>query len=420
MNHFDLELDANELQAVMALPVMARRQTAWRIAGACPYRFHAEYVTPPRLPDEGWDIGPPGRNGSVFHRWTAQYGALCQSKKEATDQGGGRELARRFLPDVPGDLRDDFCWLVERYLEGNPEVHPNDAFEHSVAVAANGLPVTARDHAIAHGTIDRVRLDSGAVLRIRDEKTDRHTPPAGELARHFQVLLYAVMELIARLARGQRVKRIESTLAYVRSGIDRTIILTPAELLQWWRTEFGARVRAIARCVGSGAWPATPTGGYDGCGGCPVIGQCPYRNQLALEPRAEITDGKAGELASMFVYAKAFAAKAESALREHVAANGPIPMPAGKMLGYRKRSVRQIDDLEALVEALVAAGTPKEAIWEKLKLGVGDAFTLKDMGDVALAAGIHEEMEIQIVTVDQETFGVFEAGAKKKKAKATA
>ena len=408
MPPFDLKLSSEQIEAVMSLPVMARRQTAIRISGACPFRFHGEYANPPEGLIE-WSIGAPGRNGTVFHNWTATYGEECLRQGVQTDLSAGREIARNMMKDAPGGMVQDFLSMVERYLEANPMVEPGSRFEQPVMVTPDGSPCVLPEDSIVHGTIDRLRLDDERILHIRDEKTDRYTPPRGELYRHFQVRTYAVGALIAYLSHNQRVKGIESRLAYVRSGIDRDLSFTPGELLHWWHTEFKARIESVAACVIDDNWPATPTGGYDGCNGCPFLCSCPFREQLALGMEAEIRDGHERELAEQYVYAAAFASHAKRNLQEHVAITGPVELTAGKVLGYSKRDRRVLDLPSEVVEALVAAGVDREEIWKRLSLSVGAAYELIEMIDPANRGPVLAEMEIQTVVETQEVFGVHEA-----------
>ena len=166
-------------------------------------------------------------------------------------------------------------------------------------------------------------------------------------------------------------------------------------------------------------WPATPTSGYDGCDGCPVMSSCPYREQLALRPEAEIRDGNAEEIAALFVYAKTFAKAAERGLKHHVATEGPIPMPAGKVMGYVKKTKRMLDLPREVYDALVTAGVDEDEIWKHIKMGVGAAYELLDTLAPEKRGPVLEELTIQVVEEEHQEFRVHEARKPKKKKAAT-
>jgi len=413
MNPWDLQLDEDIVAILMGLPVEARRQTALRTAGACLRRYHGQYVDP-GAPDE-WDIGPPGRYGSTWHNWVGEYATKCLAAHVETDVALARELIGTYEARVPGGHVADFRDLCERHIEMNPIVPPGSVVEKIVGVTADGLPAQ-RGEGIAHGTLDRAWVEEDC-LCVLDEKTDHHTPPAGELARHFQPLFYASAALVCLKRPAARVK---AMLRYVRSGIVREIELSVRELQEWWHTEFRARMMKIATAYITRDWPATPTSGYEGCDGCPfVTSTCPFSKQLALSPSAAIADLGRQKVADMFLFAKAFVKAAEAALKADVSANGPIEMSNHKVLGYHPRNTTIVDDLEVVVTALMNAAADREAmkvaVWKALNAPKGKIVKLaKELTDPARRDALWAELDVQFVLIQGQVFQAKEVAKKAK------
>jgi len=355
-----LTLSQEEIEILTHLPRRAKRQSAVRVANTCPRRWKREYASKKRP-----EITNPAMHlGKTYHRWVAEYSRLCLSTGQATDLAAARELARKLAPDVPESHRSDFWALVEATLETAPVVPSDAKIELRLSLEADGSVIvgSSSPQSIFTGQPDKTWLDDPEELVVRDYKTDRALPPAGE-APDFQVLAYLALAAIEyHSSRGRWPERYRTEMWYSRYGIARTRTLTLAELDVWWHETFMPSLRRLVQLSQAEEFEPQPSQGYAGCGGCPVLLQCPLREYLQTELASISIMGDPAMWAGVWLYAKELVSVLDDALKRHVSANGPIRLNDGKVLDYRQVTRRKVRDTAAVVRLLTGLGLATDRV----------------------------------------------------------
>lgn len=365
MEPLTLDLKPEQITALATLPENSKRQTAYRVAGACPHRWNEEYGPNEERPPQPDSPSIFASLGTVVHNWAYDCGNHCKETKQITDVAYANESATRFAEKVPGALTGDFFDLVESMIHNEPTVPANARLELSLGlnVKGEGVALKARSDGeskaslIFAGTMDRAWYEKDEdELIIRDWKTDHAIPPMGELQRHFQPLSYgALAALDFARAKGHFPGQVTASLYYIRGRAERKVTKTIDELAVWWHSEFLPRLRHVADLATATEFEPTPCPGFEGCQGCPVLMQCPVKEFIMSSAEGDvIKDRKAS--AQAFLFAKVFTTRLEKALKQDANANGPIDLGNGRTLGFVNTSKSIFTDVPAIFRLVTGAG----------------------------------------------------------------
>ena len=419
LSGFKLQLPSETLATLRAMPPSAKRQTSVRTSH-CPlkYMLNIEYAG-----KGSEDMGTPYmRAMSRWHQWAADYGKHCLANREQSDIAFGKQSAADAAQDV-GEYAKDFIDLADNMLSFGPPFAPDSKLEmHLSLLPDSTVTDTVPNDYLFTGTVDRAWYDQGEKsLQILDYKGDRHTPPAGELIRHFQVLSYAGLMAMLFMQRTKIVpQEIDATLFYTRSGIFRRVEYSIEELIDWWRGEFRNRLIYVAHLVSANIRDARPFDGYEGCQGCLHIGVCPMKLIVEQQPEAMV-EADPPKAAELMIFAKALAARLDAPLREWVNLHGSIPV-GPEVLGFAKVTRREYGDPSQVAAMLAKVGVTAEMIIENIGFTQSDVKKLVEKGtfdtDIQKKAFLAAASELLIET-EQTHFKCFEPGKAKKGKKAT-
>ena len=414
LSGFKLDLPPDTLATLLAMPPSAKRQTAVRTSH-CPlkYMMNIDYA------DRGAaDAGTPYmRAMSRWHQWAAEYGKHCLANHEQSDIGFGKQSAADAAMDV-GEYAKDFIDLADNMLTFGPPFAPDSKLEMNLALRPDYTVDTAEARkCIFTGTVDRAWYDQyERSLEILDYKGDRHTPPAQELIRHFQVLSYAGLMAILFMQRTKIVpQEIDATLFYTRSGIFRRVEYSIDELIDWWRSEFRNRLVYVANLVANNVREARPFDGYEGCQGCLHIGVCPMKLIVQQQPEAMV-EADPPKAAELMIFAKALASRLEAPLREWVNLHGSIPV-GPEVLGFTKVTRREYGLPSEVAAMLAKVGVTADMIIDTVGLTQADVKKLAELGtfdtDIQRKAFLAAAAEL-LVETEQTHFKCFDPGKKSK------
>jgi hypothetical protein len=204
-----------------------------------------------------------------------------------------------------------------------------------------GFAAVAADSPLAAfvGTFDVEIVDderTGDAVRLEDDKTWAFIPSADEIASDVQARTYA----LAALARYPGAPRVRFRWNLLRHGFSLDFEFergAPWEASH--RAWLLARLSERDAFVASGTWPRRVG---DGCDSCPIRFACEDLRAV-IEQGARIPELEPEERARRYLVLKGLLTEYEKAVRRD-AADGPLVIGDGKVLGFRPKTKREFRD----------------------------------------------------------------------------